>query len=106
MSATRPVQVLSADGTQLAAEVSGEGSPLVLVHGTGADRSEWMQLPELLAKAHTVWSYDRRGRGESDDGPSWDLSLEVDDVKAVLAAVGEPAHLLGHSFGAVCALMA
>ena len=99
------VEVRSADGTALSARVFGTGTPLVLVHGTGVDsRGDWMELPDMLAEAHTVWCYDRRGRGASGDGPSWELAREVDDVCAVLAAVGEPAHLLGHSFGAVCSL--
>lgn len=100
------VDVSSADGATLAAEVLGSGSPLVLVHGTAIGRSAWLRLPELLGRRHTVWSYDRRGRGDSADAPDYAFEREIDDVRAVLAAVGEPAHLVGHSFGAVCAMEA
>lgn len=108
MQATRPVpvEVRSADGTTLAAEVRGQGSPLVLVHGTSVGTGDWLRLPALLAEHHTVWSYDRRGRGGSSDGPVWDLEREVDDIRAVMAAAGERTHLLAHSFGAVCAMEA
>lgn len=100
------VEVRSGDGTVLAAEVQGQGSPLVLVHGTGVGKGDWMELPRLLAEHHTVWVYDRRGRDKSGDGPTWELEREIDDIRAVLAAAGEPGHLLGHSFGAMCAMEA
>lgn len=105
-AAARQVEVRSVDGTALSAEVRGEGSPLVLVHGTGAGKGDWMELPRLLAEHHTVWTYDRRGRDGSIDGPAWELEREVDDIRAMLAAVGESAHLLGHSFGGMCVLEA
>lgn len=48
-------------------------------------------------------AYDRRGRGRSEDGAAYALEREVEDLHAVLRHVGEPAHLVGHSFGArVC----
>jgi pimeloyl-ACP methyl ester carboxylesterase len=49
---------------------------------------------------------DRRGRGSSGDSPQYSLSLECRDVAAVVRAAGPRTALLGHSFGAVCALEA
>jgi len=49
---------------------------------------------------------ERRGRGESGDGASYALAREAEDVTAVVEALGAPANLLGHSFGALCALEA
>ena len=103
---TRSTEVVSTGGVPLAAQVAGHGPPLVLVHGTGATRDDWGHLPQLLAAEHTVWWYDRRGRGGSGDAPAYDIERDVDDIRSVLSAAGEPAHLLGHSFGAVCALKA
>jgi pimeloyl-ACP methyl ester carboxylesterase len=49
---------------------------------------------------------DRRGRGGSGDAPDYDLMREAEDVAAVVDAIGEPAFVLGHSYGAVCSLEA
>lgn len=49
---------------------------------------------------------DRRGRGGSGDASTYAIDREFEDVVAVVEAAGEPASLLGHSFGAVCSLEA
>lgn len=97
-------EVISADGTKLSARVSGTGSPLVLVHGTSGSKDSWAGVAPLLGEHHTVWAYDRRGRGQSGDNPEYALEREVEDLQAVLAATGPTAQVVGHSFGAVCAL--
>lgn len=53
-----------------------------------------------------MYNMDRRGRNESEDGLSYHLSGEAEDVAAVVEAVGQPVSVLGHSYGAVCALEA
>lgn len=98
--------VRAADGVSLSARVSGEGQPLVLVHGTTGSKESWALVEPLLAQDFTVWSYDRRGRGLSGDGESYDVEREVEDLLAVLDATDGRAHLLGHSFGGHCALEA
>ena len=100
--------VTSRDGTPIAYERSGEGPPLVLVHGTTSDRSTWdLVLPELQ-NHFTVYAMDRRNRGKSRDGGggSYDIEREFEDLIALVDAIGEPANLLGHSYGAICALEA
>jgi pimeloyl-ACP methyl ester carboxylesterase len=47
---------------------------------------------------------DRRGRGRSGDGPIYAIEREYEDITAIIDSIGAPAHLLGHSFGANCAL--
>jgi pimeloyl-ACP methyl ester carboxylesterase len=48
---------------------------------------------------------DRRGHGHSEPGASsYSIGREYDDVVAVLSAAGSDASLVGHSFGAICAL--
>ena len=96
----------SADGTTIAFERSGEGPPLLLVHGTGRDRGHWEQVVPALARNATVYAIDRRGRGGSSDAASYAIEREVEDLLAVLDVIGEPAHLLGHSYGAIIALEA
>jgi pimeloyl-ACP methyl ester carboxylesterase len=98
--------VTSRDGTPIAYERGGEGPPLVLVHGTTADHLTWeLVLPELQ-KHFTVYAIDRRGRGESggDGGSAYDIEREFEDVVAVIDSIGGTVGLLGHSYGAICAL--
>lgn len=98
--------VTSADGSRIAFWREGSGPPLLLVHGGVCDHLAWYYVLPFLAKKFTVYTYDRRGRGESGDTPPYSVEREVEDLAAMLAAIGEPAHLLGHSAGAMLALMA
>ncbi len=98
--------VTSRDGTPIAYERSGEGPPLVLVHGTTSDHFTWeLVLPELQ-KHFTVYAIDRRGRGESGGGggSAYDIEREFEDVVAVIDSIGGTVGLLGHSYGTICAL--
>ena len=101
--------VTSADGTEIAFERTGRGPPLVLVHGSGvSDHRRWeiAGVRPALAEQVTVYAIDRRGRGMSEDADTYSLEREVEDVLAVVRAIGEPVVLLGHSYGANIALEA
>lgn len=98
--------VVAPDGTSLAVFVSGSGPPLVLVHGTSADHARWAPVLPSLQRRFTVYAMDRRGRGGSGDRTPYEIQREFDDVAAVVDAIGGPVILLGHSYGAVCALEA
>ena len=99
-------RVVSEDGTPIAYERSGTGSPLLLVHGTTTDHALWDAVKELLGARHTVYALDRRGRLESGDADTWSFEREIADIDAVLGEIPGRATLLGHSFGAICALEA
>lgn len=96
----------SPDGTRIACRSVGDGEPIVLVHGSLAVGSAWRRVADLLAKDHRVTTFDRRGRGGSGDGPDYALEREVEDVIAVVEAVGGRAVLVGHSFGGAVAAQA
>ncbi|XKK63737.1 alpha/beta hydrolase [Streptomyces sp. ARC32] len=89
-------------GGDLYYEVYGGGAPVVLVHGSWADRTDWGPLVDAgLPRSFRVVAYDRRGHGGSGAAPGpgsrWQ---DEDDLAAVLEeAVGEPAHVVGNSFG-------
>ncbi|HEX2038490.1 MAG TPA: alpha/beta hydrolase [Acidimicrobiales bacterium] len=100
------VTIRSADGTTLAARRSGSGSPLVLVHGGNGDLDTFALVEPLLAECHTVWTYSRRGRGGSGDGPDYCGDREIEDLCAVVDAAGGDAHVVAHSSGATIALLA
>lgn len=96
--------VTSKDGTIISYQRSGGGPPLFLVHGTTADHRRWSAISPQLEQHFTVYAMDRRGRGGSTDSPDYDIMREAEDVAAVLEGIGEPAFVLGHSYGAVCTL--
>ena len=80
---------------------------MVLVHGALSDRRHaFGAVRPLLERRATVYALDRRGHGESEDAPEYAPRREHEDVAAVLAAVPGPVDLVGHSFGALCALEA
>ena len=99
--------VVSRDGTEIAYWTSGDGPPIVLVHGSPADHTRWLPLVPYLEPHLTVHAIDRRGRGGSGDGPKYRLQREYEDVAAVVDAVaaasGEHVHLYGHSHGGIVA---
>ena len=99
----------SADGTDIAYEVSGSGPALVLVDGALCQRSIGPSrgLATALENEFTVHAYDRRGRGESGPGATpYEIQREVEDLVAVLEAAGGYAHVFGSSSGAALALEA
>jgi pimeloyl-ACP methyl ester carboxylesterase len=99
--------VTSGDGTRIAFRRSGTGPALLLVHGATADHTTtWRFVLAKLARRFTVYAMDRRGRGGSGDAPGYELQREAEDVAAVVDSIGEPVHVLGHSYGALCAIEA
>ena len=100
-------RVASRDGAEIAYGTSGEGPPLVLVHGTTADRTRWRPLLPYLEPHATVHAVDRRGRGASGDAPDYDLAREFEDVAVVVDAIAEASgsavDVYGHSYGGNCA---
>jgi pimeloyl-ACP methyl ester carboxylesterase len=99
-------QIVSSDGTPIAVCRSGQGPPLVLVHGATADHSRWAPVLPTLENHFTVLAMDRRGRGGSGDAEDYALEREAEDVVAVIESAGSDVNLLGHSHGGECAIEA
>src|SRR5829696_2081424 len=98
--------VTSKDGTPIAYWHSGQGPPLVLVHGTAADHGRCAPVLPTFEQHFSVCAVDRRGRGASGDSEDYAIEREFEDIAAVVDSLGEPPILLGHSYGALCALEA
>lgn len=101
--------VSSRDGTSITVERRGTGPAVVMVDGPTCSRwfgpSTWFAT--LLTGDFTVYSYDRRGRGESGDTAPYSVEREIEDLQAVVeAAGGDNVGLYGMSSGAVLALEA
>lgn len=93
------------DGTRIAYRRLGSGPPIVALHGGLGSSRTWEAVARRLADRNEFFLVDRRGRGESDDGTEpHALAREVEDARAVLAAAGRGALLMGHSYGGAIAL--
>jgi pimeloyl-ACP methyl ester carboxylesterase len=98
----------SKDGTAIAYTRIGQGPALILVDGALCYRASGPNTPlaQQLAEQFTVYTYDRRGRGESGDTAPYAVEREVEDIAALIAEAGGTAHLYGISSGAALALEA
>src|SRR4051795_10168551 len=89
--------VTSADGTAIAYTATGTGPALVIVDGALCHRG-FGPSPALAARfaadGYTVYTWDRRGRGESGDTAPYHPEREVEDLAAVLGAAGD-AYVVG-----------
>jgi pimeloyl-ACP methyl ester carboxylesterase len=100
--------VVSADGTRIAFQRQGSGPALILVDGAMCFRGQGPNdaLAELLASRFTVFTYDRRGRGESGDTAPYTVDREIDDLRALAKEAGGSVYLYGISSGGALALEA
>ena len=100
-------RLTSSGGANVSYDRSGSGPALVLVHGGFSDHeTNWEYVKPAFRERFTVYAIARRGRGDTDATEGHSLEDEVKDVVALVEAVGSPVFLLGHSYGAHCALSA
>lgn len=98
MTENRIHRALSADGTEIAGRVEGDGPPLVLVHGgIGDGETAWETLWPQLTDRFTCYLPSTRGRGLSADHPDHSPPRLEEDVTAFVDSIGEPVGLVGWS---------
>jgi pimeloyl-ACP methyl ester carboxylesterase len=96
------------DGVSIAYEVTGEGRPVVLLHGFPDSGRVWRhQVPALAEAGFQVVVPDLRGYGHSGQPEAveaYSLPFLAGDVLAVMADLGiSTAHIVGHDWGAALA---
>jgi len=93
------------NGVDLAYELSGSGSPLLLLNGSGMTMDSGRPLLGLFADGVTLLAFDQRGLGAS--GPAsgpYDMATCASDALGLLDAVGwDTARVVGVSFGGMVA---
>lgn len=101
-------QVTSRDGTTIAYDQAGSGPAVIMVGGAWSYRKYPgnVEMADLLARHFTVINYDRRGRGDSGDTRPYSVVREVEDLEALIRAVGGSTSVYGMSSGAALALEA
>src|SRR5215813_7659654 len=93
-------------GRQLRYDEQGLGPLLVLLHGSPGTAKSWSRVGERLVERFRVVAPDLPGHGGSDAVPAAQRGIDqvAADVEALIAAVGEPILLVGHSYGGNVAL--
>jgi len=98
----------SRDGTIIAFTKRGSGPPLIIVDGAFCYRENGpaTELAMQLAQHFAVFTYDRRGRGESGDTAPYSVEREIEDLRAVAREAGAVPYVLGISSGGALILQA
>jgi pimeloyl-ACP methyl ester carboxylesterase len=84
---------------------TGEGSPVLLLHGLFGAGRNWGGIQKRLAQRHRVLAPDLRNHGESEHAAAMDYPAMAEDVAELIARRGvAPAAVLGHSMGGKVAM--
>lgn len=100
-----PAVVTSVDSTRIAFERLGSGPSLILIGGALNDRRTGLPLANLLKSDFTVYTFDRRGRGDSSNNLPYGVEREIEDLAALIKEAGGTASVYGHSSGAFLGLL-
>ena len=105
MASGRIHRTISADGTEIAGRVHGQGPPLVLFHGTPHDGDlAWEALVPHLADRFTCYLPNARGKGLSGDSDDHAPPRHDEDATAFIDSIGKSVHAAAWSYGALPAL--
>ena len=98
----RVMDTIDVGGLEMAYRLEGEGSPLVLVAGTGYPAATWHpDLLRPLQERHRVLVFDHRGTGATPaTGERYSTRMFAADAVGLMDALGlDAAHVVGHSMG-------
>src|SRR5688572_28958933 len=97
---------VAVNGMQMYYEVSGEGDPLVVLHGSYMTIEAMGEIIPRLAETHRVYALELQGHGRTTDiNRPITYPAMADDVAAFMDAVGlQRADVFGYSMGAVTGL--
>lgn len=94
------------NGIQLYYETSGEGKPLILLHGNGEDHTIFDKLIEPLSKRYRIYAIDSRNHGRSGRAGSHSYEQMADDVIRFCEALSiHKPRLYGFSDGGIIGLL-
>ena len=90
---------------ELHAETTGQGAPLLLLHGLFGSATNWRSVARALGDRHEVHALDLRNHGASPWADTMGYREMADDVRALLDRQGiDQASVLGHSMGGKVAM--
>lgn len=74
---------------------------ILMIHGACVDSDFFHGAAEILSHRYTVYTYDRRGTGRSEDAADarYDPEIQIQDAENLLKRIGCPCHIIAHSMG-------
>lgn len=92
---------INIDSIKLHYEQTGEGSPIIIMHGWGCNTTTVASIAKVAAQSHCVYNIDFPGFGKTNEPPTvWGVELYTQLIEKFVKALGlEQPSLLGHSFG-------
>lgn len=84
---------------------SGQGTPLIILHGLFGSSDNWYSLAKIFAEHFTVFLLDQRNHGQSPHSPDFDYKLLAEDLEEFIRehSIQQPV-ILGHSMGGKAAM--
>ncbi|MBS1249185.1 MAG: 3-oxoadipate enol-lactonase 2 [Chloroflexi bacterium] len=97
--------ILHLDDINLYYEITGQGDPLVFIHGLGSSTRDWEAQADFFAKRYQVILFDVRGHGKSAKPPGpYSIPLfAADTAKLIEKLTTAPVHVVGISMGGMIA---
>lgn len=96
---------LKLNGVDIFYKKSGQGHPLVFLHGNGLDHTIFDELTEKLCQHYTVYAMDSRNHGQSGSHEDYSYDAMAQDVYELIQTLNlGKVYLVGFSDGAVIAL--
>jgi len=90
---------------ELAYRETGEGSPIIILHGLCGSGSNWRSIAKQLGESHRVVCVDLRNHGDSPHAESMSYRNMAGDVRALMDRLDlAQAALIGHSMGGKTAM--
>ncbi len=79
---------------------SGQGPPLIILHGLFGSADNWFSIAKELEASFTLYLVDQRNHGESPKSEIWNYQVMAEDLLELMEDLQIPkAHLMGHSMG-------
>ena len=94
------------DGVKLNIQITGEGKPILFIHGWAATSNFWKYQIDFFSRRYQIITYDQRGHGNSDKKESvkYTISRFVKDLELVIDELNlEGFIIVGHSMGTLIA---
>ena len=100
------LKLAAVNGGQIEYEVTGNGEPVLMIHGTGVAATFAPQMSEPALRGYRLIRMHRRGFAGSSRTPEpFTMKDHAADARALLGTLGvERAHIVGHSFGGSVAM--
>lgn len=103
LGTTANAEIINVNGVDLNYVDTGEGTPVVFVHGAISDHRVWSPLQEIVSKTHRYVAYDQRyfgtGNWPDEDAENFSADTHAADLVALIEELGAgPAHVVTWSY--------